>query len=33
MNLAFSDQEWRHKKSYSVSLVTEISTKGNWHCL
>ncbi|OPJ81809.1 hypothetical protein AV530_014355 [Patagioenas fasciata monilis] len=24
MNSAFSDQEWRHKKNYSMSLVAEI---------
>lgn len=27
MNSAFSDQEWRHKKNYSMSLVTEISER------
>lgn len=27
MNFAVSDREWRHKKNYSVSLVTEISER------
>lgn len=27
MNSALSNQEWRHKKNYSMSLVTEISER------
>jgi len=27
MNSALSDQEWRHKKNYSMSLVAEISER------
>lgn len=27
MDSALSDQEWRHKKNYSMSLVTEISKR------